>query len=215
VDTVERPDTVQKDLEAFIEKRDKQRRQTEGERSAEAAWAESERRYFARLEEEHRSVVSSGWPTTRVRRCVLATPSVASSPTTRPRPRSTGPRGKWRDRGQAGGAASTVQETTRKEDGMTRRNNNFLEQIKRARKAAGWEARGRGAKTIWRSPAGGRWYAHYQALEAMHGANEERLLGEHGFERVPADGPERWMRREEGEELYARSKAFEKVREEE
>ena len=80
---------------------------------------------------------------------------------------------------------------------------------------AGWEPKGRGAKTIWRSPAGGRWYAHYQALEAIHGAKEERLLGEQGFERVPADGPERWVRREEGEELYSRARALEKVREEE
>jgi hypothetical protein len=81
--------------------------------------------------------------------------------------------------------------------------------------AAGWEPKGRGAKTIWKSPAGGRWYAHYQALEEMHSAKEERLLGEKGFERVPADRAERWMRREEGEELYSRSKALEKVREEE
>jgi hypothetical protein len=86
---------------------------------------------------------------------------------------------------------------------------------RRELEAAGWEPKGRGAKTIWRSPAGGRWYAHYQALEAVYGANEERLLGEHGFERAPADGPERWVRREEGEELYSRPRALEKVREEE
>jgi hypothetical protein len=85
---------------------------------------------------------------------------------------------------------------------------------RRELEAAGWEARGWGPKTIWRSPAGGRWYAHYQALKAMHDAKEERLLGEHGFECVPAGGSERWMRREGGEELYSRSRALEKVREE-
>jgi hypothetical protein len=53
--------------------------------------------------------------------------------------------------------------------------------------AAGWEPKGHGAKTIWKNPADGRWYAHYQALEmqgtAGVGAEEERLLREHGFER--------------------------------
>jgi hypothetical protein len=86
---------------------------------------------------------------------------------------------------------------------------------RRELEAAGWEPKGRGPKTLWRAPAGGRWYAHYQALEKMRSAKEERLLGEKGFERVPADERERWMRREEGEELYSRSKALEKVREEE
>jgi hypothetical protein len=86
---------------------------------------------------------------------------------------------------------------------------------RRELEAAGWEAKGRGTKAIWRAPTGGRWYAHYQALEAMHGAKEERLLGEHGFERAPTEGRERWVRREEGEELYSRPRALEKVREEE
>jgi hypothetical protein len=50
----------------------------------------------------------------------------------------------------------------------------------------GWESRG--ARTLWRPPAGGRWYAHYQALE-MHrkaevDSEEVRLLREHGFERA-------------------------------
>jgi hypothetical protein len=36
---------------------------------------------------------------------------------------------------------------------------------RRELEAAGWEPKGRGAKTIWKSPADGRWYAHHQALE--------------------------------------------------
>jgi hypothetical protein len=36
---------------------------------------------------------------------------------------------------------------------------------RRELEAAGWEAKGRGAKTIWRSPADGGWYAHYQAVK--------------------------------------------------
>jgi hypothetical protein len=35
---------------------------------------------------------------------------------------------------------------------------------RRELEAAGWEAKGRGAKTLWRSPSDGRWYAHYQAV---------------------------------------------------
>jgi hypothetical protein len=88
---------------------------------------------------------------------------------------------------------------------------------------AGWEAKGHGAKTIWRSPADGRWYAHYQAVEvqrkAVLGPEEERLLDEHGFERVSddgtADGRERWSRLEEGAlRLYMRSNALKKARKE-
>jgi hypothetical protein len=36
---------------------------------------------------------------------------------------------------------------------------------RRELEAAGWEPKGRGAKTIWKSPADGRWYAHHQAVE--------------------------------------------------
>jgi hypothetical protein len=35
---------------------------------------------------------------------------------------------------------------------------------RRELEAAGWEPKGHGVKTIWQSPADGRWYAHYQAL---------------------------------------------------
>ena len=35
---------------------------------------------------------------------------------------------------------------------------------RRELEAAGWEAKGRGPKTIWRSPGDGHWYAHYQAV---------------------------------------------------
>jgi len=84
--------------------------------------------------------------------------------------------------------------------------------------AAGWEPKGRGARTIWRNPADGRWYAHYQAVNAVLGDEEVRLLGEHGFERVPDDGTpdgrERWVRLEEGPKLYTRSKALIKARSE-
>ena len=45
---------VESELDAFISKRDKQRRRTEGERRIEEAWMESERRYFARLAEVNR-----------------------------------------------------------------------------------------------------------------------------------------------------------------
>ena len=31
--------------------------------------------------------------------------------------------------------------------------------------ATGWEPKGRGPKTIWQSPADGRWYAHHVALK--------------------------------------------------
>jgi hypothetical protein len=47
-------ESVEQELTAFIEKRDKRRRQTEGERATEVAWAESERRHNARRREEMR-----------------------------------------------------------------------------------------------------------------------------------------------------------------
>jgi hypothetical protein len=85
-----------------------------------------------------------------------------------------------------------------------------------SRRPAG-SPKGRGAKTIWRSPADGRRYAQYQAVKAVLAAVEERLLGEHGFERVSgdstADGRERWARLQEGAlRLYTRSKALIKAR---
>ena len=43
------------------------------------------------------------------------------------------------------------------------------------------------------------------------GDEEERLLDEHGFERAPTEGAndrrERWLRREDGLQLYTRSQA--------
>ena len=47
---------VEKELTAFIAKRDGQRRQSEGERRAEEAWAESERRYGGRRRREYRAL---------------------------------------------------------------------------------------------------------------------------------------------------------------
>jgi len=90
---------------------------------------------------------------------------------------------------------------------------------RRELEAAGWEPKGRGAKTIWRNPADGRWYAHHQAVDMLHkegpSREEERLLGEHGFERTPTEGRrERWVRREEGPRLYTRSQALTKARRE-
>src|SRR5215212_4501832 len=83
---------------------------------------------------------------------------------------------------------------------------------RRELKAAGWEANGRGARTIWRRPADGRWYAHHQALamqrKAGNDLEEERLLREHGFEQNPVvEGRERWSRPEEGLRLYMRAEA--------
>jgi hypothetical protein len=31
-------------------------------------------------------------------------------------------------------------------------------------KEAGWKPRGRGPKTLWRSPSNGHWYAHHEAV---------------------------------------------------
>jgi hypothetical protein len=86
--------------------------------------------------------------------------------------------------------------------------------------AAGWEPKGHGAKTLWQSPADGRWYAHHQAVEMQrkgeHADEEDRLLEEHGFERVPTESRrERWSRREQGSlRLYIRSQALKKARKE-
>jgi hypothetical protein len=44
---------------------------------------------------------------------------------------------------------------------------------RRELEAAGWEPRGKGAKTIWRSPVDGRWYAHYQAVAAQSKARRK------------------------------------------
>jgi hypothetical protein len=45
---------VEAELDAFISRRDKQHRQTEGERAGEAAWRESERRHEAARREANR-----------------------------------------------------------------------------------------------------------------------------------------------------------------
>jgi len=50
-----RGEAVERELDAFIEKRHEQRRRTEGERAIEAAWRESARREEARRREENRS----------------------------------------------------------------------------------------------------------------------------------------------------------------
>jgi hypothetical protein len=44
---------------------------------------------------------------------------------------------------------------------------------RRELEATGWEPRGKGAKTIWKSPADGRWYAHYQAVAVQRKAGGE------------------------------------------
>jgi hypothetical protein len=91
---------------------------------------------------------------------------------------------------------------------------------RRELEVAGWRPKGRGAKTLWRSPADGRWYAHHQAVEMKRKGEraeaEDRLLDEHGFERAPTEGAndrrERWVRREDGLQLYTRSQALIKAR---
>jgi hypothetical protein len=91
---------------------------------------------------------------------------------------------------------------------------------RRELEAAGWEPKGHGAKTIWRSPADGRWYAHYQAVEAQRegerAEEEDRLLDEHGFERSPTEGSRvLWSRSEQGSlRLYTRQQALIKARKE-
>jgi len=90
---------------------------------------------------------------------------------------------------------------------------------RRELEAAGWEPKGRGAKTIWKSPTDGRWYVHHQAVEMQRererAEEEDRLLDEHGFEQAPTEGRrERWVRREEGSRQYTRSQALMKARKE-
>jgi hypothetical protein len=87
---------------------------------------------------------------------------------------------------------------------------------RRELEAAGWEPKGNGAKTIWKSPDDGRWYIHYEAakMQRKEGPSdeEERLLGEHGFERATTKDRERWERREEGSlRRYTRSQALKKA----
>jgi hypothetical protein len=91
---------------------------------------------------------------------------------------------------------------------------------RRELEVAGWEAKGRGAKTLWRNPAGGRWYAHYQALEMQRKAEVDsenaRLLREHGFERAQVEGRQQWSRYEQDSlRLYVRGEALRKARKEE
>jgi hypothetical protein len=108
--------------------------------------------------------------------------------------------------------------TDRRDEGGERKRAEEAE--RRELKAAGWEPKGRGARTIWRSPTDGRWYAHHLAVVMLdeEGSNREeaRLLDEHGFERASDDGTpdgrERWVRLEEGPKLYTRSQALTKAR---
>jgi hypothetical protein len=51
---VARTEQIEVELDSFIAKRDKQRRQTEGERAREQLWQESVRRYNARCGEQKR-----------------------------------------------------------------------------------------------------------------------------------------------------------------
>lgn len=48
-------EAVEHELDAFVARRDKERRKTEGERVEEAAWAESSRRHRARQDAEERA----------------------------------------------------------------------------------------------------------------------------------------------------------------
>jgi hypothetical protein len=54
VDTVERSEMVEKELDAMIRRRHDHRVKDEGERAEEVLWAESERRYFAKQREQNR-----------------------------------------------------------------------------------------------------------------------------------------------------------------
>jgi hypothetical protein len=54
LDTVEHGERVERDLDAFISKRDTERRRSEGERRAEDLWQERVRRYNVRQSEDHR-----------------------------------------------------------------------------------------------------------------------------------------------------------------
>jgi hypothetical protein len=57
VDTFAKGEAAESHIDALIAKRDKEHRQTEGERAREALWAESVRRYNARQGEE----IQAGW----------------------------------------------------------------------------------------------------------------------------------------------------------
>jgi hypothetical protein len=106
--------------------------------------------------------------------------------------------------------------------GMTDRDDSTRRGVaeRRELEAAGWEPKGRGAKTIWKCPTDDRWYADYQAAEMQRkgkrGDEEDRLLEEHGFEHTPAEGRrEQWSRREQGSlRRYTRSKPVKKARKE-
>jgi hypothetical protein len=105
-------------------------------------------------------------------------------------------------------------------DGARDQSTGRMEAERRELEAAGWEAKGRGARTIWRPPAGGRWYAHYQALEMLRKAavdsEHARLLREHGFERAQVEGSKMWERYEQDSlRLYVRGEALRKARKEE
>lgn len=52
---ISRSEQVETDLDRLIERRDAERRKTEGERLEEALWMPSERAYFARQEADHRA----------------------------------------------------------------------------------------------------------------------------------------------------------------
>jgi hypothetical protein len=54
LDTVERGEMVEKELDTLITRRDTERRKTEGERHVEELWMESVRRYNARVGEQQR-----------------------------------------------------------------------------------------------------------------------------------------------------------------
>ena len=61
MDRVAKGEAVESELDAFIARRDKERRQSEGERAREALWQESVRRYNARQEQDHRAAWHEHW----------------------------------------------------------------------------------------------------------------------------------------------------------
>jgi hypothetical protein len=63
VDTVAKGEMAESSIVAFIAKRDKQRRQTEGERAWEKLWAQSMRAYNARCGEERCQELLEFWST--------------------------------------------------------------------------------------------------------------------------------------------------------
>jgi hypothetical protein len=52
---ISRSEQVETDLDRLIERRDSERRKTEGERLEESLWVPSERAYLARQEADHRA----------------------------------------------------------------------------------------------------------------------------------------------------------------